>query len=159
MSSIMFSFWLIFSVWEAVEMVFMGYDDRFVYHDGTYRCSVVDIEYYQSKHANESSCPLPKARFSFSWILVFLYIASIVYSAKALKQEKKDTFQKQVDQAVLALKAISPPVLGCPQCGAQMLSHHLYTDLPSPQYVQNNPTRTTDAEKDHAEPRKSYIFP
>jgi len=158
MSSIMFSFWLTFSIWEAVEMGFMSYDDHFVYSDGTYRCSVVDIHYYPSQGSNEWSCPLPKTRFSFSWILVLLYVAAIVYSARALKQEKKDTFQRQVDQAVLALKAISPPILGCPQCGAQMLPHHLYTDLPSPQYVQRNPA-ATDSEKDISELRKSYIFP
>ncbi|KAG0643245.1 hypothetical protein HOY80DRAFT_946501 [Tuber brumale] len=163
MSSIMFSFWLIFSVWEIVEMAFMGYDDHYIYPDGTYRCSLADIQYYQSKPSGDWSCPLPKARFSFSWILVFLYVASIVYSARALKQEKKDTFQRQVDQAVLAIQAIAPPILGCPQCGAQMLphlTHQLYTGLPSPQYVQVNPDAATgDGEKAQVESARSYIFP
>ncbi|KAG0137564.1 hypothetical protein HOY82DRAFT_597914 [Tuber indicum] len=162
MSSIMFFFWLAFSVWEIVEMVIMGYDQHSVFSDGTYRCSVADVQYSQGTPTGWS-CPLPKARFSFSWILVFLYVASIVFSARALKQEKKDTFQRQVDQAVLALQTIAPPILGCPQCGAQMLphlTHQLYTGVPSPKYVKVNPEgATADVEKTQAESAKSYIFP
>jgi len=86
-----------------------------------------------------------------------LYIASIVYSAQALKKEKRDTFQRQVDQAVAAIQAIAPPVMGCPQCGAQMLVHQLYTETPSPQYVQGN--RVVDSEKVQDESSRGYIFP
>ncbi|PUU78261.1 hypothetical protein B9Z19DRAFT_1127047 [Tuber borchii] len=157
MSSIMFSFWLSFSVWEVVEMVYMGHDRRSGSYYGSYQCSIVDMKDYHSNSPGDWSCPLPKARFSFSWILVLLYIASIVYSAQALKKEKKDTFQRQVDQAVAAMQAIRPPIMGCPQCGVQMLAHQFFTELPSPQYVQGNPA--ADSEKVNNDPAKNYIFP
>ncbi|RPA91386.1 hypothetical protein L873DRAFT_1714411 [Choiromyces venosus 120613-1] len=157
MSSIMFSFWLILSAWEIVEMAFLGYDeDNHTWPNGPHKCSIGDIQRYPGK-SHDWSCPLPKARFSFSWILVLLYIASIVYSSKALKKEKRDTFQLQVDQAVAAMQAIRPPIMGCPQCGAHMLVHRTYADLPSPQYAQNNPA--ADGEKVDVDPARGYIFP
>jgi len=72
MSSIMFSFWLIFSVWEIVEMVYMGYDRRSGTYYDSYQCSIVDMKDYDNKSPGDWSCPLPKARFSFSWILVYV---------------------------------------------------------------------------------------
>ena len=71
MSSIMFSFWLIFSVWEVVEMAYMGHD-RISGSYYAYQCSIADLKDYHSKSPGDWSCPLPKARFSFSWILVYV---------------------------------------------------------------------------------------
>jgi len=70
MSSIMFSFWLVFSVWEVVEMAYLGYDSSSGSYDGSRRCSIVDLENYP--RSTDGSCHLPKARFSFSWILVYV---------------------------------------------------------------------------------------
>lgn len=62
-----------------------------------------------------------------------------------------------MDQAVAAMQAIRPPIMGCPQCGAQMLAHQFYTESPSPQYVQGNPA--ADSEKVNSDPARNYIFP
>jgi len=101
--SIIFTFWLIQTSWELVEVVFADDGPYYDRYGGTFGCSIGGTEYYLWAEEFDVKCSLPKGRFGVSWLIVILYLIEIVFVAQVLKKDQKRKLVKLIDERILAL--------------------------------------------------------
>ncbi|KAG0137565.1 hypothetical protein HOY82DRAFT_649327 [Tuber indicum] len=101
--SIIFTFWLVQTSWELVEVVYINNGAYYNYYMGLYGCSIGDTQFYPFSEGFDIKCPLPKGRFGVSWLIVILYIAQIIFAAQALKKDQRRKLAKLIDERILAL--------------------------------------------------------
>ncbi|CUS10512.1 unnamed protein product [Tuber aestivum] len=100
--SILFTFWLIQTSWELVEVVYINNGAYYDYYGGMFGCSIGDTQFYLFSQGFDVKCPLPKGRFGLSWFILILYIAEIVFAAQVLKKDQKRKWVKLIDERILA---------------------------------------------------------
>lgn len=101
--SIIFTFWLIQTSWELVEVVYVNNGAYYDHYGGRFGCSIGDTQYYPWAEGFNVKCPLPKGRFGVSWLIVILYVIEIVFAAQVLKKDQKRKLVKLIDERILAL--------------------------------------------------------
>lgn len=68
--SIIFTFWLVQTSWELVEVVYADNGSYYDHYAGIFGCSIGDTQYYPLAEGFDVKCPLPKGRFGVSWLIV-----------------------------------------------------------------------------------------
>ncbi|PWW73308.1 hypothetical protein C7212DRAFT_332197 [Tuber magnatum] len=100
--SIIFTFWLIQTSWELVEVIYISNGAYYDYYAGMFGCSIGDTQFYLFSDGFDVKCPLPKGRFGVSWFILILYVAEIIFAAQVLKKDQKRKWVRLIDERILA---------------------------------------------------------